>query len=420
VKYLQRAAVKWPGMAAVVVSVVHVMKDRFEGVKRLDGREVETITAFLFHRGGNDDPSRLAANADKSFQGSIVLGMGFTFDDTDTRGVATPIAEMRRLIAENPSNQGLIFAYIGGEEVNTSPSHAHHRYVINFGERSEEECRSHWPELMAIVEQKVKPERMQLADNPDGRRRKHHWWQFGRLTPALSVAVAGLERVLAINCGATPHMSCAFLPSRMVYANTLDVFPLSRYATFCALQSRPHDIWARFFGSSMKDDLRYTPSDCFETFPFPEHCATDAALETAGRAYYEIRAALLLRNSEGLTNTYNRFHDPDERSSDIVKLRELHAAMDRAVFEAYGWHDVPTRCEFLLDYDIDEEEGGDKKKPYRYRWPDDVRNEVLARLLELNTERASAEALVGKTAGKRGKRGAKITTAGHDTKDLFS
>ena len=97
----------------------------------------------------------------------------------------------------------------------------------------------------------------------------------------------------------------------------------------------------------------------------------------------------MVRNNEGLTKTYNRFHDPDERDPDILKLRELHAAMDRAVLDAYGWNDIPTDCEFLLDYEIDEEEWGDKKKPYRYRWPDEVRDEVLARLLELNAERAT-------------------------------
>lgn len=73
-------------------------------------------------------------------------------------------------------------------------------------------------------------------------------------------------------------------------------------------------------------------------------------------------------------------------------MRELHAAMDRAVLDAYGWTDIPTACEFLLDYEIDEEEWGDKKKPWRYRWPDEVRDEVLARLLELNAERAKEEA----------------------------
>ena len=55
--------------------------------------------------------------------------------------------------------------------------------------------------------------------------------------------------------------------------------------------------------------------------------------------------------------------------------------MDRAVLDAYGWTDIPTDCDFLLDYEIDEATWGRKKKPYRYRWPDPVRDEVLARLL---------------------------------------
>ena len=182
-----------------------------------------------------------------------------------------------------------------------------------------------------------------------------------------------------------------FLSSGAVYSDSVIVFPFDTYAAFCALQSRPHEIWARFFGSSMKDDLRYTPSDCFETFPFPKGWETDPALEGAGKAYYDFRAGLMVRNNEGLTKTYNRFHDPDEGDPEIAKLRELHAAMDRAVLNAYGWSDIPTDCKFVLDYEIDEEEWGKRKKPYRYRWPDDIRDEVLARLLELNAQRPKRE-----------------------------
>ena len=99
----------------------------------------------------------------------------------------------------------------------------------------------------------------------------------------------------------------------------------------------------------------------------------------------------MVRNNEGLTKTYNRFHDPDERSPDILKLRELHAAMDRAVLDAYGWTDLKPTCEFLLDYEDEEDEdesggGRRRKKPWRYRWPDEFRDEVLARLLELNRQ----------------------------------
>ncbi len=350
--------------------------------------------------------------------------MGFTFDEADRESVATPLAEMRRLIGKNRRNQEAIFPYIGGEEVNTSPSHAHHRYVINFGERGEEECRRRWPDLMAIVETKVRPERMRLNGNPDANRRREHWWQMGRYTPALFAAIAGLERVL-VTCRHQPHWAAALMPASSVFAESLIVFPLETYAAFCALQSRPHEIWARFFGSTMKDDLRYTPSDCFETFPFPENWEKHPLLEAAGKAYYEFRAALMVKNNEGLTKTYNRFHDPDERNPDILKLRELHAAMDRAVLDAYGWKDIPTACEFILDYEIDEEEWGDKKKPYRYRWPDEVRDEVLARLLELNAERAKEEARSGAAAAalkkKPGRSAArKRRPRGPETMDIFS
>lgn len=98
----------------------------------------------------------------------------------------------------------------------------------------------------------------------------------------------------------------------------------------------------------------------------------------------------MVGNDEGLTKTYNRFHDPYESNPRIEQLRELHADMDRAVLNAYGWNDIPVDCAFLLDYE-DGESDNRRRKPYRYRWPDDVRDEVLARLLELNTQRANEE-----------------------------
>ena len=385
--YRATKRVRWPGDAAVIVSVLHVAKGPFRGRKVLDGASVDNITAFLFHRGGHADPARLAANAGKSFQGSIVLGMGFTFDDTDKKGVASSLADMQRLIESDPRNREVIFPYIGGEEVNTSPTHTHHRYVINFGDRTEDECRHRWPDLMAIVEDRVKPERQRQKD----RGALDRWWQFIRPRPELNSAIAGLTQVLAVNCGATPHLAVTLLPSRMVFANTLAVFAVANWAAFCVVQSYVHEVWARFFGSSMKDDLRYTPSDCFETFPFPEGWETDGSLEAAGRSYYELRAALMVEHDEGMTKTYNRFHDIYETDRRIAELRELHAAMDRAVLDAYGWTDVSTDYEFQLDYEIDEATWGRKKKPYRYRWPEPVRDEVLARLLVLNAVRAGEQ-----------------------------
>ena len=415
--YRAQRRFQWPGQAAVVVSVVHVYRGHWDRGLSLDDQQVPEITAFLFHRGGHQDPARLQANAGKSFVGSYVLGMGFTFDDTDRNGVASPLAQMHRLVSENPKNEEVIFPYIGGEEINTSPTHMYHRYVINFcdwplrradldatwreadSERRRDWLRdgtvpadypepvaADWPGLLRIVEERVKPER----ERQNRKTRRQRWWQYGDRQPALQSAIVDLDRVLVISL-TTSHIQFAYQPRSRVFGHTLIVFPLDADSTFCALQSRPHEIWTRFFGSSLEERLRYTPSDCFETFPFPRSWQHDSALEAAGKDYYHFRAELMVKNNEGLTKTYNRFHDPYETDAQIVQLRDLHAAMDRAVLDAYGWRDIPTDCEFLLDYPIDEAEWGSKKKPYRYRWPDEIRDEVLARLLELNAQRAAEE-----------------------------
>lgn len=402
---------RWPGQAAVVVSVIHLAKGE-PPPARLDGQDVDRITAFLFDQGGNKDPAALAANANQSFVGSYLLGMGFTFDDTDRKGVASSLADRERLIRQNPRNAERIRPYIGGEELNKSPTHAHHRYAIDFedfplrhqdlGETWSGASRNRrrewlqsgivprdypdpvaadWLDLLAIVEERVKPDR----DNQNRKALRERWWQYAEKRPGLRAAIADLDRVLAIS-QVTQHLGLAFLPSGMVYAHRLNIFPFATGSAFAALQARPHEAWARFLGSTLEDRLCYYPSDCFETFPFPDRWHDRADLEAAGRAYHDHRATLMLRNGEGMTKTYNRFHDPNEDNPGIRRLRDLHAAMDRAVLAAYGWSDVPTACEFLPDHE------DDANSRLRYRWPDPVQNDVLARLLALNATRAAAEA----------------------------
>lgn len=388
-----RTRVKWPGLAAVVVCVVHVQKGEPSGRRMIDGREVEQITAYLVERGGHDDPAKLRANDGKSFTGVKIYGSGFTFDDSPTKVLASPLNEMRRLIAVSDSNREVIRPYLGGDEVNGSPTQSHHRFVIDLGLRSDVEIRNRWPDLMAIVEARVKPDRMKLADG----KARRLWWQFERPRAELRAVMARRDRVLVTNAGATPHLAVAYQPTDRVLAHTLAVFPFGTASVFAVLQARPHEVWARFFASSMKDDLRYTPSDCFDTFPLPPGLETAPALEAAGHEYETFRADLMIRHDEGLTKTYNRFHDPEENDPGILRLRELHEAMDRAVLDAYGWTDVRTACEFLLDYEMDDDEEGGRrrKKPWRYRWPNAVRDQVLAQLLALNGERAAAERRTG-------------------------
>ena len=390
--YWARKRYKWPGEAAVVVSVINGMRGAWTGPYELDGRPVPTITAYLFHAGNNENPKPLLSNRAKCFVGNVVLGIGFTFDDGDKTGKANTIADMKRLIAKDGKNSQRIFPYMNGEEANCLPTPVARRYVINFGEMSEEEA-WRWPDLMSIVEQKVKPTRLTQSSIVNPAR----WWMFARSAADLYKEVSSLDRVIVRAITSTNFFTFTILPTGMVYDQTLIVVAFRDYSVFSILVSRVHESWALFTGGTMKDDPRYNVEDCFRPFPFPAEFLNSSTLEQVGLGYFAARADLMVRNNEGLTKTYNRFHDPDEHSPDILKLRELHAAMDRAVLDAYGWTDLPTDCQFLLDWEDedDEDTGRRRKKPWRLRWPDEVRDEVLARLLALNTERAAEEQRAG-------------------------
>jgi hypothetical protein len=179
-----------------------------------------------------------------------------------------------------------------------------------------------------------------------------------------------------------------------VCAESLIVIADDRPSLRGVLQSRPHELWAAFFASSLEDRLRYGPSDCFETFPLPPLDASE--LHELSEAYHGHRATLMVTRNEGMTKTYNRFHDPAERAEDIRRLRELHHDLDRAVLRAYGWDDLADRA---APVHLTEDDEADHRYQGRLFWPRPFRDEVLARLLDLNRARAAEERALGLSAG---------------------
>ncbi|MES2476454.1 MAG: type IIL restriction-modification enzyme MmeI [Verrucomicrobiota bacterium] len=414
VLYCASRRMPWPGDASVMVSVINFCRGPYHGDKLLDGVSSELITAYLFPSGGHETPPRLNENFQRCYLGSVVVGIGFTFDDNDKTGLASSLNDMRQVVEKNPKNSEKIFPYLGGGELNERPTSDPIRYIINFGNLTLDGA-AQWPDLLQIVEEKVKTEREQKLSeswSKDKEKRAKIWWQFARPAKDLYSAISGMKSVLARSLTSKHHEVFVRIesPESFTFDQTLITFSFDSYAAFTLLTSRPHECWSLFFGSTLEDRPRYNVDDCFETFPFPLDWEENESLEAAGREYYEYRASLMVRNNEGLTKIYNRFHDPEERSPDILELRRLHAAMDRAVLDAYGWDRVSTACEFLLDYEEDDDESEtttgkkrNKKKPYRYRWPDEIRDEVLAKLLALNSERAEQERLSGtiKKAAKK-------------------
>lgn len=354
----------WPGDAAVSVAVVHLAKGqptKHVGELRLDGAAVRGISSQLRAGAERADAQKLPGQASFAFVGSYVLGMGF---------VLRP-EERARLVERDPRNADRIFPYVGGEDVNTSPTHDGDRYVISFGTMSLEEAEA-WPDLIAIVRQKVKPER----DKNNRANYRDKWWQFAELRPGAYAAIAPLSRCL-VTSAISAHRVFAFVDPRQIFTHNTYVFPLDGYTAFAVMQSRVHTRWAGLLSSGLDTREGYRPSDCFETFPFPEPDprATIPAVEAAGEALYTARAAFMQAEQLGLTKTYNALKDPAARDPRILELRRLHEAMDRAVLDAYGWKDldVPPYC---------------ASTPVEEAAQAAFADEVVDRLFQLNAERA--------------------------------
>jgi hypothetical protein len=113
-------------------------------------------------------------------------------------------------------------------------------------------------------------------------------------------------------------------------------------------------------------------------------------LNGIGERYYNHRQSVMTARREGLTKTYNRFHNSQEPAPDIAELRRLHVEMDRAVADAYGWTDLK------LDHDFHE-----TKQGVRFTVSEAARRAVLQRLLELNHERYAEEVRLGLHAKRK-------------------
>jgi hypothetical protein len=409
---------KWPGTASLEVAHVWMRKGAWLGGYVLEDKPVKGITPYLAVPGkvaGN--PYRLAVNAGKSFQGTIVLGMGF---------IMTP-DEAQRLISKDPRNKDVLFPYLNGEDLNSRPDQSPSRWVINFHDwpldrsedgnwhLSDEKERKKWlqdgrvpadypspvaadyPDCLAIVEEKVKPERQRR--NPDGQYalRKplpQRWWIYADKRPALYATIAGMECVLA-----TTQTSKTQVPILVrggdVYGHKLVVFGLPSFDTLGILTSSIHYWWVIQNGSSLRKDPVYTPSDCFNTFPFPESMQD---IEAIAENYHCYRQSLMQARQEGLTQVYNRFHSPAEASREIQELRALHVKLDRAVADAYRWTNLD------LGHDFHKTSQG-----VRFTVCETARRDILDRLLALNHERYAEEVAQG--LHDKGKSAKKIKNA---------
>jgi len=406
-------AAAWPGGAAVQFRSVNFVKGGFLGTRYLADKQVAHISPGLTSFGnlgdgsgiGDTGPHELVETWGVSYVGHAPHGAGFILSNSEARQ-----------LLRNERNAEVIAPFLIAKDLNDSPSLSASRWIIDFGTRTLAEAEQ-YPECLEIVRDRVKPYRER--NNRKSYREK--WWLFGEHRAGLATACAKSSALIA--CAMTTmEFKFSFVPTTNVFDQTLAIIDPINPGCFAVVDSTVHKLWARKTGATFGSSgaPRYNPKHCFRTFPFPGLASNTARLVEAGNKILDCRQRIMATYVIGLTETYNRFHDIGEHDPEILKLRELHTAMDRAVLDAYGWTDIKTDCEFLSDYEIDEEEWGEKKKPYRHRWPDEVRDEVLARLLELNAEHAKEEARSGaSTERKGGKKIANQSDKASDVETLF-
>lgn len=377
-----RRFVKWLGVANVEVSLVSVHKRDNTRVDAHDTAILDgVVVPFISSRLDPDpetEPRRLVSNEGKAFVGDFVRGIGFVLEPS----------EAERLLSEDPRNANCLLPYLNGEDLNSHPEQRPSRYVICFHDWDLERAKQ-YPALLRIVEERVKPERDRLR-GPGDRRNREYWWQFGAYRTGMRRAIAPLQRVLVRSRVSELH-ALVFVPHGWVYNEQTIVFAFDDDYHFALLQSTIHEAWVWRQASSLESRNRYTPTDCFDTFPFPmeeyrqletfgwrmeelPRPFQEAAL--VGAEYHEHRRQIMLARRQGLTAVYNLFHNPACTDTDIARLRELHAAMDNAVLACYAWPDLDLRHDFY------ENERGQT----RFTISPHARRELLRRLLELNIE----------------------------------
>jgi len=332
-------------LAGAAVHISFVGQDDGSEIQRtLDGRPVAGINSNLTSGVDLTRALRLGENLGIAFIADV-KGGPFDIDKATAR---------RLLAAPNPdgrTNAEVVRPWVNALDLTRRPRDM---WIIDFGVYISEMEAALYEAPFEYARAKVRPAR------EVSRTTERDWWIHERPGHSMRTALAGLARYIATPETAK-HRLFAWLPAGTLADHALVVFASDGDYTFGVLHSRVHETWALALGTQLETRPRYTPTTCFETFPFPRPTdAQRAAIADAARDLDGLRIGWL--NPPGLsdadlakrtlTNLYN---------ARPTWLAQAHERLDAAVLAAYGW---------ASDLDV---------------------RELLGRLLELNLAREAAE-----------------------------
>lgn len=362
--------------ATVHVSLVG-FDDGSEVKKTLNGNAVNEITAQLSSSIAVHSAAPLNDNQGLSFMGITPAG---AFDIDYSRG-------MNWLLEPNPTglpNSDVIRPYLNGRDIN---QRSREQWTIDFGNDMPLEEAARYEKPFEYLLQSVKPER----DNNRRAAYKNRWWIYAESRPAMRTALMRDDRYLATSM-VSKHRMFVWLPSVSLPANVVIVFGRGDDYFFGTLHSRIHEVWSLAQGTQLREKesgARYTPTTCFETFPFPEPTEEQReAIANAAKELDDLRNNWLnppewtreeiLEFPGSIDGPWARYvQEPNEHGIGTVKYPRLvpkgdieaeqlakrtltnlynerptwldlaHRKLDEAVFAAYGWDPALSDDEIL-------------------------------------------------------------------------
>lgn len=258
---------------------VHVSMIGFDnGTERervLDGQPVSSINSNLTSVADITQAQPLKDNSSISFMG-------------DTKGGAFDITEdvaIRMMNEPNPNgrpNSDVIVPWVNGLDVTRRPRGM---FIIDFGTRMSEEEASRFEAPFEYIQKNVWPVRKD--NNRETYRR--YWWRHVEARPGMWAALSNLQRFLS-TVAVSKHRLFVWMNSPTLPDHAVFVFARSDDYFFGVLHSRLHEVWALKLGTRLETRPRYTPTTCFETFPFPEPTPEQReAIAVAARELDELR-----------------------------------------------------------------------------------------------------------------------------------
>ena len=328
--------------AAVHISIVG-FDDGSDAARELDGATVESINANLMAGPDLTNARRLTENEGVAFQGPVKVG---PFE------IPGSVAQ-EMLASSNPDfrdNRDVISPWLNGRDV---MERSRGMWIIDFRDMPMEQA-ALYEAPFEYVNECVRPFREGNRD----RQRRTNWWRLGRSGEDLREAVRHLARFM-VTPRVSKHRAAVWVVPETLPDSAVVAIARDDDYTFGVLHSRFHEVWARAMGTQLREaesGSRYTPTTCFETFPFPEPTGEQReAIAEAARELNELREGWL--NPPGmpesqlkrrtLTNLYN---------ARPTWLQNVHDRLDRAVAGAYGWpHDLsePEILERLLALNLE-------------------------------------------------------------------